>query len=392
MKKIITAILTISMVLAMTSCSSGRRQVTEVFDHVVDIGTYTEINYDYADEFFRRNFDGWVACTAVAKTLDNGDTVVARNMDLNICDKPACILRTKVPGSYETIGLAFTNNLGVTWDEITTEGIPEDCDLLAPFMATDILNSEGLYIETNMRSGEVWTDGTSKFGCEGTNPDADVRVCSLNLPRYLAENCKTVKEAVAVAKNNLDIYTVNEENFSWNFCFLLADASGDYGLMEIADNKISWLEGQQAQANFYITPEFAKNQEMKSGVGRYDYVMSHIDAAKTEDDMYDLIRGVSYRQIYTLDPEPKFDARSEFVGFNPHWTYDYIMAPENQKEIQEFREWLDKKFRSYSREELEAKNEYWESTFTNIVNCNEKKLFVRFFEDEERTLTLTFDN
>ena len=59
--------------------------VTKVFDYVLDAGTYNELDYDYANTFVNGKYDGWTkACTAVAKTLPNGQTVVGRNMDLYI--------------------------------------------------------------------------------------------------------------------------------------------------------------------------------------------------------------------------------------------------------------------------------------------------------------------
>lgn len=33
----------------------------------------------------------------------------------------------------------------------------------------------------------------------------------------------------------------------------------------------------------------------------------------------------------------------------------------------------------------------WESSFTDVINCTEKTLFVRFFENEEKTMTLDFN-
>ena len=44
---------------------------------------------------------------------------------------------------------------------------------------------------------------------------------------------------------------------------------------------------------------------------------------------------------------------------------------------------------SLSRSEKQDRNNMWESVFTVVSNCNERKLNIRFFEDEERKLTLS---
>ncbi len=36
-------------------------------------------------------------------------------------------------------------------------------------------------------------------------------------------------------------------------------------------------------------------------------------------------------------------------------------------------------------------NELWESSFSLVANCTEKTLFVRFFEDDNVTMTVGFD-
>ena len=362
--------------------------LTPVYDYVFDAGTYTALDYDFADAYFAEEYDNYAGgCTAVAKVNEAGDTIIGRNMDLNISNKAAYIMRTDVEGCYKTLGLAYTfRDISPDYAEVRENGLPDTFAKVLPFMADDVLNEKGLYIEINMRFGEFWPTGDSKFSCPGTNPDSDTRVYMFQLPRYIGEHCATVEEAVEYAKT-LNVYS---KDGYWNYCFLIADATGHYGVLEFGANQMIWLDGQQAQANFYLSEELAEIQELKCGVGRYDKVMAGIDAVQTREDMFALMDSVSYFQFY--DPENcQFDYRSENMGAVPFATYDILMEEENRPLIDEALLEIHDYVSTLSRQELQNANEYWESAFTEVVNCNERSLFVRFFEDEAKTLTLTFD-
>lgn len=389
-RRLLTMIIAAVMLLGLfTACGQRDKKtaVSEVYDRVFDAGTYTELDYEYASEFFEKNFDNYAGgCTAVAKVNAAGDTVVGRNMDLNISNKAAYIVRTDVEDCYRTVGLMYTyQDYSPDYEDVKANGLPEEFEKVMPFLADDVLNEKGLYIEINMRNGEFWPTGESKFSCPGTNPDSDERVYMFQLPRYIGEHCATVDEALEYVKT-LDVYS--KDGFR-NYCFLIADASGHYGVLEFGQNKVIWNEGQQAQANFYVSEELAAIQELKAGVGRYDKVLEGIDAVQTEDEMFALMDSVSYFQIYDIK-NCQFDYRSENVGEEPYATYDYVMAEENGAYIEEAMLQLGAYVNSLSRQELRDANTYWESVFTEVVNCNERTLLVRFYEDDAKTLTLGF--
>ncbi len=59
--------------------------VTQVFDYVYDPGVFTALDFEMGKAAMAKIFGGEKGrCTAIAKTLPNGDTVVGRNMDFNI--------------------------------------------------------------------------------------------------------------------------------------------------------------------------------------------------------------------------------------------------------------------------------------------------------------------
>ena len=393
MKKSKIILLTLITLLSMClfGCDNNQKQTLEykeVFDYVYDIGTFTSLDYEYATNYFAKEYDNWSGgCSAIAKTLDNGQTIVGRNMDLNISNKAAYIFRTDVKDCYKTINLAYTfRDISPDVDEIQTKGFSEEFSKVIPFMADDVLNEKGLYIEVNMRNGEFWPTGESKFSCKGTNPESDTKVYMFTLARYIGEHCATVDEAIEYVKT-LNVYS--KEGY-WNYCFLIADASGHYGILEFAFDEVIWNDYQPAQTNFYIDEIANSVEELKCGTGRYEVLMNGIDGVQNEDDMFELMDSVTYYQMY--DPyNCKYDPRSESVGVKPFATYEELMKEENKEIVYEAMNEVGKQVLSMSRQQQQNKNEYWESTFTEVINCNEKTLLVRFFEDDNRVIKLSVE-
>ena len=361
----------------------------ELFDHVFELKPYTALDYDFVDRFHRKNpLDPGGHCTAAARVTESGQMLVGRNMDLNISHKPAFVIRTQVPGDYETIGLSYYFKIIPDYKDIRQNGLSEDIQKLLPFLCTDVLNSEGLYIETNMRSGEVFPDGSSKFGCTGTNPDAAISVSAGCLPRYLIERCATVEEALAYAKE-LNLYTAQNNPAAWNFCFLMADASGHHGVLEVASNQLFWHESAPVQTNFYLEPELYAREELRCGLGRYETVIKKLSSVQNEADMYALIRSVSYFQIYSPD-KCRFDWRSEFAGLDDFYSFSELTDDTRREEIQAAVVSRFGYIPTLPREKIMDMNACWESTFSEVINCNEKTLMVRFFEDDAKMLRLSF--
>ena len=172
--------------------------------------------------------------------------------------------------------------------------------------------------------------------------------------------------------------------------YLVADASGHYGVLEFVNDYVIWNDYQPAQTNFYVNKLANYAEELKCGKGRYDVLMNGIDKVQTEEDMFELMDSVTYYQVY--DPyNCNFDPRSENVGVMPFATYDMIMQDEYKEIIYEAINVVGKEVLSLTRQQQQDKNEYWESSFTEVINCNERTLFVRFFEDDSRTIKLSFE-
>lgn len=361
-----------------------------VFDHVIEVETYSHLDYGFVEDYIAKHFDFRAGmCSTAAVMTKTGTALVGRNMDLLISNKPAYVVRTAVPGSFETIGLGFFHLMGPDYEEVLEQGIPETYEKCLPFFCADVMNRSGLYASTNMRSGEWNPDGSAKNVCSGTNPNSARRVSAMVLPRYLCEQCETVNEALAYLRT-LDIYTTDRPDMNWNFAFMLTDASGHCGVLEIARNGISWLDGQRLQTNFYLSERFAQDQQYPIGVGRYRLMEERFPSVRTRDDLLGMMDDVSCFQS-NLPDQCRYDFRSELVGRKEGWTYAFVTAPENQEIIMQEGYQIQRDVTTMSRRELQDACAYWESTFTEIADCTTRTLFVRFFEDEARCLTLGFE-
>lgn len=410
-----------------TSAAAKGVKLEKIFDYVLDAGTYTEMDDEKAYTFFDSTYDLYPGgCTAIAKTTDTEGTMVGRNMDIYISNCPNYFFRTARENCYKTMGLTYTNTNAPSYNDVLKNGLDDNFYNLIPFIATDVMNEHGLYIEVNMRICEYNDDGSLVFGCDGTRSsrglESERRLCSFMLPLFLGERCKTVKEAVDYAQNKLDLYTPSEDTtLPWNFCFVMADATGEYGLLEIAQNKVFYTQGGtagqsdsgktemkdgSAQANFYIAPELAKAEKLKIGLGRYDTVKNGWKDVETERQMFDLMDSVSYFQSYF--PWCKYDYKSEAVSIaidDPTTLKEYGMKEEYLNKIwdndfvNEHPDYVDA-YMAHERADimehikndtLRDANYYWESAFTLVANCSKKTIFIRFNECNKNTIKFVFE-
>lgn len=398
--------------------------VKRLSNRVFETNYYRNYDEEFAIHYLENKYDDWFTgggCTAMAKQVSNGDVVVARNMDLYITDKPSFVVRTKIPGRKETIGLTYNAFSGESADKVRNHGVLKDVYNMLPAMQTDVMNSEGFYIEINMRNAtyknRLIRQGEepsiySVFSCSGTNPGKK-RIMASMLPEYLGTRCSTISEALNIARNDLDIYTPSQNNsLDWNFAFMMADSSGRYGVMEIAKNQIVFSEGKAAednqdeeatlgaiQANYYLDEDFSSEEEMGAGIGRVEYLQDLYSDIETEQEMMDAIKDVSYFQAYDRE-NCKFDSRSEFVGYHipdsyfdelSVWTSDYVLDNDNLDEINDYIDWCKERIAYYQDlGKLEEVGLFWNSTFTLTANVTKRTINVRFFEDNNNYLELNF--
>ena len=392
--------------------------MTEKFEGVFDLGTYTTDYHQLAFDVLENNTEEpeLSGCTAVAKILPDGTPIVGRNMDFYINHSPYFYGRTEIPGLYKTIFNAIDIFKTTTAERARAEGITEELYKVAPYYALDVMNEYGLFIEDNMRSGEKYPDGKEKFYCSGTNPESDIRISVAAVPQYLVQRCKTVVEAVAMARQ-LNIYSLGKTYPHWSICYVMCDAGGNYGVMELAANEIIWHPKDcdcgcpshgAAQANFYITPKYYAIEEMHSGEGRMALVMSRYDSIQSMEDMASLMRDLYYGQTLRPFDECKFDQSSENIGLqcmvwseeegkpvarkdengNPIViTNQMVHDPACREMIRETCNALARSYSAMSREEIMDMGQLWETRTSALADCKAKTLTTTYFENPEFTIT-----
>ena len=359
---------------------------------VIELPVFTKVDYEKGLALDAELF-GKYGCSAIYKTLANGDAVVGRSMDLYYSHKPAYIVRTAVPGYLKTVGLAYNPFIGENFSVVEAEGLTEEEVLPLLFFTTDVMNEKGLYIEGNMRAEQPKDAGFADSS--GTNPGAEYRMSIAGLIRFLGERAGTVDEAVALAKT-VDVYGLKNDKINWTGALYMCDATGHHGLLELVDNKLSWLDGQNAQTNFFLTPEYREKAIFGSGVGRYATLQNGIGAVRTQEDLMDLMNKVSYSQLIMKD-EWTFDPRTEFTGAGEGDVYAQFGGALRIKDAtaEENRDYIYNMIREYGRGErdksikqLKDEGVQWLSVFQLVADCTQKKLHVKFFEDPNTVLDI----
>lgn len=383
-----------------TGCKKDTFEVKKIDEYFYEVGTYTSLDYDYANKYFAESNDNWGGgCSAVSAVI-GGERLIGRNMDLDISNKCAYVVRTDVPGKYETFGLAYTfRDVSPDKEKLEKEGLGEKFEKVLPFMCDDVINSEGLHIEIDMRNNEKDADGNDIFGVEHTNEDAPLRVYVFNLTQYIALNCKDVAAAKKYIAEEVDVYSKKDY---WNYSFVISDASGNSALLEFGNRKYYWTNtdknGVVAQTNFYVNKECNDIEDNKAGLGRYETLINEIGSVKNESQLFELMKKVSYSWFYTgYDncKENHFDPRSEIIGdaneVYEYFTFDVVMNPEIEPYVKFVLDEQSKEVSALTRKQKMDDCAYWESTFTEVVNPAKKNIKVRLFENDSMLYDVSFD-
>lgn len=282
----------------------------------------------------------------MAKKNSKGEVIFGRNMDLDISQCPAFIFKTTF-GKYKNFGVTYLPHAYPIYADIQQmDELPEALVNMIPYLATDCINEMGLYVETNLRERDdkLLNVGLHSIHGETTRADgkpwSELRAPTVSATQLISQNCATVKEAVEFLKNSYDWYTMAPYGDGYtmiNMAFLVGDATGEYGLIEIAQDRISYIPYQFGQANYYITPKWSALQSWGPGYGRLDMVSKVIETPQTLDEMMDAMKPIMWRnetlwlgqskrmddkqhqhpydQVIFMDDKgnPSLDWRSEYV-------------------------------------------------------------------------------
>ncbi len=317
---------------------------------------------------------GKIGCTCMAKHNSNGDVVVGRNMDLEISQKPAYVFSTTY-GKYKNVCVSYAPTNGPDYEDV--QKLDElDPNLLA-FMVygcCDALNEKGLYAEVDLR------ESNPRLSCYGLHskrgethrddgtPWSELRACTISTVQLVTQNCATVQEAVEFLKNSYDWYTITAASDdpnrgsmvdNCNMALMVGDATGEFGVIEIAQDEVRYFPYQFGHANFYIDPVWACLDTCGAGLGRLAKVPDVIQDVETLEDAMDAMKPIMwknetlyigeayradekthpnpFRQIVFQDDRgnPSLDYRNEYVGLFPVLDDDRLIATKEEYEIAE---------------------------------------------------------
>lgn len=396
------------------------------YSGVIDLGTYTYVDDDAALQATNEQLDGNAKdkpkgnCSTIIKPLMiNGKKtlVMGRTLDLPSSHYPAYVFRINQPGKYKTANMGYVNFAKETFDQIAkTSTIDKGMYDMLPYTITDVVNEKGLAIEINMR------DTCKTLNATGTNPGKK-RISSATLPRYLADHCATIEEALK-ALNELDIYTPSGSNveLSWHLAYNMMDATGRHGILEFIKNKPVWHEGYLGQTNFWVDQAAGAEANTDEGLGRWSVLMRNYNYIKTQQDMYQTMKKVWYGQLFSKDAKDmSYDPISEMINEdvqstidqvmgwkkqygikvdkealaqmqaiakeqkdgNITWNKPYILNPDNQQKVYAVIDFITHAMNQLPAEGLKTSGLDEVSALTYTINTQDKTYHVHFFEQDQ---------
>ncbi len=249
----------------------------------------------------------YFGCTAMIKRNSKGEVVIGRNMDLDISQSPGYVFKTTM-GKYKNFCVSYAPGFYKPYAEIQQmEELDPTMVAMIMMSACDCMNEKGLYIEVNLRefTKELCCYGMHSSRGEKTRDDgtpwSELRACTTSICQIVSQNCATVKEAIEFINNSYDWYTiapapgVNMPVNNNNLCCVIGDATGEYGVIEFAQDQINYLPYQYGQANYYLTPKWNALETTGPGHGRLDMVSKVIVPVETLEEAMEAMKPIMWR-------------------------------------------------------------------------------------------------
>lgn len=408
------------------------KQILNWNPEVVDHGNYKDLGHYVIDmgEVSQKDFaDGAVranakldtlktkSCTGIAKKNSKGEVVLARNQDEEVSNYPVTIYHLN-EAKYQTVAFYYSHKFDYTYDQMQKGVDLEDSfrGMMAS-VSTDAFNEKGLYIQTNMRTNVG-------LQTSGTNPGKE-RVPMIGVVSRVAQNASTVAEALEYI-NTIDVYsTGNVSVANWDYAFMIGDATGEYGVIEFANNQVYYTPYANGHGNFFVSPSLTQNDRYNSGYGRLAVAQKAMIGAETDRDMMEAVHKAdwyhevldyqySYRdkdgKIHFVDKDgnPSIDFRSEFVGRTPvddfgnavtekFDYFDYLtpgqtieLSKKDREDIEAFNALMNEQFSKNSDKfwVLDDNNfEEVKDMFDKFIKTtNAKELLEKFFNGDKQPL------
>lgn len=226
--------------------------VTKLFDRMP--GSRAEISYD-------------AGCSAFAVTdARSGHPIMGRNFDFNHLVNgtripiPLIAVHTAPKGGKKSVSFVDGLMIGYTKgfyndrkDENDDKGSDLSLLMAAPYLLLDGINEDGFAVSVLKLDGKP-----TKQGYDGRK-----KIFTTVAMRMLLDRVSTVAQAVEMLKE----YNMNMDKDEASYHFFMADAKGDYAIVEYVDSnlevnpsKMDVLTGDDKYryvTNFYVSPEMA---------------------------------------------------------------------------------------------------------------------------------------
>ncbi len=445
------ALIPLALVTLLTGCTNGeylhlRKFVTteqgfqDLGDYVIQLDEYKTSDFEAARSYMEEkyNIDDakyviFGACTACAKLNDKGEVLIGRNLDNEVSNCNAFFIKTSF-GKYETISLRFMNYDTYTYKEFK-EADREDEDYKAymnslPYGVTDSMNEKGLYVQANVREPDEDLVNT------GTNPEKETVYTNM-LVGMMTMNCSTVKEVLDYLKNDINIVSTPYFNniMPTQYAYYVGDATGEFGVIEIAQDEIVYLPYQCAQANYYLSPRFNHLERGGSGIGRFAEALRGLEDVQNQKEMLEHMKQPMWcREILDMeysyqdengkvhfvdkDGNPSIDWRSDFSTTIPldedleyapelegdeeaclRSTTKWIEDDENFPLVKEViterlnkKHWKEYLLKYYAGDEADLREDggIFTTGASFSVNCKKKSMLIKLFEKEKLTYEIKF--
>ena len=406
------------------TAKDGEGVYTDLGDYVIEIADYKDADFDAAAKAMEDKY-GIIngACTACAKLDSKGNVLIGRNLDNQVSQCPAFFIHSS-QGKYETLSLRYMNSEKYTYEEFKNSGY-KDKEFLNNicFCVTDSMNSEGLYMEANVR------EPYPEFVNTGNNPGKPT-IYTPMLVAMVTRNCATVKEALDYMRNDINIVSTPYYNntIPTQYGYYIADATGEFGIIEVIADEVYYLPYTSAQGNYYLTPKWAAIENNGTGYGRVQAALDGLEEVDTMEEMMAHMEKPMWKNSVLYmnnayqdengrahfvddDGNPSIDFRSDFSNsialdenYNVIDSDDYeckarsdarwMMNDKNFEVVKKHicgvvdaMNWKDKLLRYYKGDEEDLRNDG--QVFTTgacfVVNPSEKKMLIKLFEKEELT-------
>lgn len=385
---------------------------TDYGNYVIKVDPYNTYDMEKGIKLLNANYDhiNKPACTATAKRNSKGEVLIGRNLDITISNCPMYISEANY-GKYKAVLFSYLGSLLYEYEELLKQKrLPDEFIDILPLLSTDSFNEKGLFIEANMREPD------ERFACSGTNPGGK-RITSGAVTTLVATNCATVKEAIEYIKQ-FDFYTMNDGGplSNWNYAFIIGDATGEYGLIEIARNEVSYLPYQNGQGNYYLTPKWNAIEHHGSGYGRLEIVNENLMNIQTEKEMLDNMKrcmwtnSLLYAQYSYRDEDGKIkfvddkgnaalDFRSDVselaYGKEGYSTADLLDDTKFEEVKEKFLTKLNEKtadgyslyekivmYENGTEKPLRDDGSIWTTGLSYGVNCKKRHLYLKFWQND----------